>query len=145
MLAFTLRGERGRWVTVAVRGYSRASSDAFEMNLLDCTVDVGHGGFRGAVDAVCTTMDLVDLIGELDAMIEGAGSVATFGTLESDLELRVDMGRTGHVMVTGTLRECEDHGPVLTFAFESDRGFLTNARFELKQIVREVPVRAVGG
>ena len=145
MLAFTLRGERGRLVTVAVRGYSRASSDSLEMNLLDCTVDVGHGGFRGAVDAECTTMDLVDLIGEPDAMIEGAGSVATFGTLGSDLELRVEMGRTGHVLVTGTLCEQEDLGPVLTFAFESDRGFLTNARSELKQIVREVPVRAVGG
>ena len=139
MLEFSLRGERGRWVTVKVSGYSRASSDAFEINLLDCTVEVGHGGFRGQVAADCTTTGLVDLVRDLDALIEGARTVATFGTSEGGLELRVEMGRTGHVMVSGTLRECAHLGPVLTFEFESDRGFLASARSELKLIVREFP------
>lgn len=46
--------------------------------------------------------------------------------------------------MTGMLRELGELGTELSFAFESDRSFLTAAHSDLKRIVATFPERTVG-
>jgi hypothetical protein len=145
MTTLTLQGELGRRVLITVRGYEReVALDPYDANWLRCSAEVEHGAFRGAVDASFATSDFSRFLSELDQVMNGSGAVASFTTMEEALDFRVEVDRAGRATVTGKLRELGELGADLSFAFESDRSFLTAAHSDLKRIVATFPERAIG-
>jgi hypothetical protein len=132
-------------VRVTVWGYERdAALDPYDANWLRCSAEVEQGAFRGAVAASFATSDFSRFLSELDQIINGSGTVASFTTMEEALEFRIEVDRAGRATVTGKLRELGELGAELSFAFESDRSFLAAAHSDMKRIVATFPERAIG-
>lgn len=132
-------------VLVTVRGYEReAALNPYDSNWLRCSAEVEQGAFRGTVEASFATSDFSRFLSELDQVMNGSGAVASFTTMEEALDFRVEVDRAGRATVTGKLRELGELGADLSFAFESDRSFLTAAHSDLKRIVATFPERAIG-
>jgi len=143
MAELNLQGELGRRLTIDVHGYeSDAPRDPYDANWLRCSAEVEVGRFRGAIDASFTTQDFARFLSEFDQVVEGAGSVASFETMEEALSVRIEVDRAGRAVVSGKLREIDVNGPALSFIFESDLSFLRRAEAELRGIVSEFPERA---
>ena len=144
MVNLTLLGELGRRLVIAVHSYEReAALDPYDANWLRCSAQVEQGAFRGAVDASFATSDFARFLSELDRVMTGSSAVASFNTMEEALAFRVDVDRVGRASVTGKLREVGTPGVELSFAFESDRSFLTTAHTDLKRLVAAFPERTV--
>lgn len=142
MTTLTLRGELGRRLLIEVHGYERdAVEGPDDANWLRCSAEVEQGAFRGAVEASFTTHDFACLLSELDGLMAGQRAVASFNTLESALEFRIDVDRAGRATVVGKLRDTQAGGAELSFHFESDLSFLTTTHAELKSVVAAFPHR----
>ncbi|MET0413758.1 MAG: hypothetical protein ABW217_20785 [Polyangiaceae bacterium] len=145
MTTLTLRGELGRRVLITVHGYERdVGSDPYDLNWLQCTLDVAQGAFRGTVDASLTTSDFLRFLTELEQIKSRSSTVASFTTMEDALAFRVDVHHTGRATVTGTLREHGELAAQLSFAFESDHASLTAAHSDVRRIVAAFPERTPG-
>jgi hypothetical protein len=145
MTNLTLLGELGRRLVIVVHGYEQeATLDPHDANWLRCSATVEQGAFRGAVDASFTVNDFARFLSELDRVMTGSSAVASFDTMEEALAFRVEVDRASRATVTGKLREVGATGAELSFAFESDRSFLTTAHSDLKRLVAAFPQRTVG-
>lgn len=146
MATLNLQGDLGRRLTIEVHGYeSDAPRDWYDANWLKCSAEVEVGRFRGAVDASFTTQDFARFLSELDQVVDGAVSGASFQTMEEALSARVEVDRAGRAIVTGTLREIDVDRSALSFIFESDLSFLRRTLVELRRVVLEFPERAASG
>jgi hypothetical protein len=144
MTTLVLHGEYGRRLTIDVHGYERDSfQDPYDANWLRCSVDLDAGRFRGAVDASFTTQDFARFLSEMDQVVRGDARAASFQTMEEALSIRVEVDRAGRALVTGSLREIDAGGSVLSYSIESDLSFLQRSHAELTRIVEEFPERGV--
>lgn len=140
MKTLTLAGELGRRLEVDVHGRERdAAADRDDASWLRCEIRLAHGTFCGAVEAAIPADDFARFLTELDALLDGSSSVASFTTMEDALAVRIEMDRAGRASVSGSLRELDDSA-VLSFAFGSDRTFLAATRADLREIVALFPV-----
>ncbi len=127
---------------ITVLGYERELAvGGDDGNWLRCYAEVENGAFRGAVNGSFATTDFSQFLNEIDRVMSGVGSVASFTTMEEALDFRIEVGRTGQAIVTGNLRELGEFGTELSFAFESDRSFLTATHSDLKRCVARFPVK----
>lgn len=145
MTTLTFSGDRERRLLITVRGYEHAAAvDPYDANWLRCSAEVEQGAFRGAVEASFTTSDFARFLAELDGVMAGSSTVASFRTMEEALAFRVEVDRAGRTTVTGKLRDVGASKGELSFAFESDRSFLTTSHSDLKRLVAAFPERAIG-
>ena len=144
MTTLILDGEHGRRLTIDVHGYERDSfQDPYDANWLRCSVDLDAGRFHGAVYASFTTQDFARFLSEMDQVVRGDARAASFQTIEEALSILVEVDRAGRAVVTGSLREIDAGGSVLSYSIESDLSFLQRSHAELTRIVAEFPERGV--
>ena len=93
------------------------------------------------MDASFTTKDFARFLSELDGVVSGATTVASFDTMENALSIRVEVDRVGRAVVTGKVREVAPYGSELSFTFESDHSLLAKAHSDLRRLVAEFPER----
>jgi hypothetical protein len=144
MRTLEIRGEMGRRVAVVVEDYERGGpqQDPHDANWLRCSITAEIGKFSGEVEASLTTNDFIRFSSELEKVVSGAASVASFTTMEEALALRIEVDRAGRAAVSGTLRGSDSTPPtVLSFGFESDVSFLRPLQAQLGLITSEFPVR----
>ena len=142
MANLALHGGRTQRLEIVVQGYEQQAADnPDDANWLRCLVEVQQGSFRGRVDASLTTHDFVRLLSELDQVMAGDRSTATFDTMEEALAFSIELDRAGRAIVTGKLSETYPGGSQLSFTFESDLSFLAKTHADLKQLLAAFPVR----
>jgi hypothetical protein len=140
MKTITLRGERGRRLTIVTYRYEQEKSqNPYDASWLQCSVEVDLGQFRGAVNASFMTHDFAGFLEELEKVVNADALLATFNTMEEALSLRVELDRAGHATINGKLREVDWNGTELSFTIESDRSFLTETITELRALVTGFP------
>jgi len=145
MMTLNLLGELGRKVVIGVHGFERdAAEDPYDANWLWCSAEVEQGAFRGIVGASFTTSDFARFLSELDRVMAGECTAASFSTMENALAFRVEVDGAGRATVVGKLRDVEAGGAELSFNFESDLSFLAKTHSDLKGIVAAFPHRTAG-
>ena len=141
MSTIRIKGHDGS-VSIEVSQYERPNAvNRSDANWLSSTIEVNSGPFSGRYAATLTTHDLVALCGELEGLLIGGKSKAVFATDEGWLSFEITVDSRGSGKVIGEA-SC-DRGPKakLSFAFETDRTCLAEARDSATGIVDAFPVK----
>lgn len=142
MAILVFHGELGRRLKINVHEYERdVPQDPYDANWLRCSVELQLGRFSGSIDASFTTQDFARFLSELDQVVQGTATKASFHTMEEALSIRVEAVRGGRIAVEGNLHEIGAGGSVLSYCIDSDFSFLKQSHAELKRIVSEFPER----
>ncbi len=133
-----IRGDDGL-VWIEVRSYERLKTrDVDDSNWLSCSCGVQVRGFVGRMNLSLTTHDLERFDVELRRSLKKPSGTATFSTMEDRIKIEVEFKVTGAAQIRGVVGE---RGNLLSFSFESDQTFLTEAERQLRSIVQEFSVR----
>ena len=137
-----LGSEQVNYLAIVVRGRAyRRSRDYWDGNWLHATVTVQAGKFSGEVPGLVRAEELATFHDRLDAVDKTLEGDARFETMERWLSFQVEMGKTGGVTVSGTIRDAVgDPGNQLSFRFEHDQTFLASTVQQLKEAVKAYPV-----
>lgn len=136
----TLGGHGGR-VVVTVLGYENPSATSpSDANWLNCEILVRIGGWEGGVRAALTTEDFATFSKELRAVLDGTEVYAALDTMEEALSFKVEMTRTGHCRLSGTVRDRSNVDVKFSFVLQSDQTFLRPALARIEQVERAFPV-----
>lgn len=137
----SIEGHGGRLVIVVLCYENVLATHTADANWLRCEVRVRMGGWEGAVRVSLTTEDFVLFCQDLQHVLEGTATTATFDTMEEVLALRVEETRTGICRITGTVRDRSSPQIEFLFVLDSDQSYLRSALVGLQQVVATFPVR----
>ena len=139
-----IRGHRGH-IKIEVRGYERPeTTDEDDANWLAAGCDVAVGEFSCTLGLSLVTSDFVRFLAQLERAVDSLNATATFTTLEEGLQVEIKFTHAGHADLFGHARSQTSLVPdqsVLSFSFETDQSFLAQTVRELKEIVKQFPVR----
>ena len=135
-----LSGEGGDLlVSIGIRE-NDAPQTLEDANWVIGTVSVAVGAFRGDYTASFMSRDFADFQAQLEKVVNAGIGVASFRTVEDNLEIDIEVGRLGQARVHGVARTIGPPSAEFDFSFESDLGRIATACMGLRRIVSEFPV-----
>jgi len=141
MITLPIKGDAGG-VLIEVSDYENASaSNVSDANWLSCEIEVRASSFRGRYKASLTTEDFTCFEKELEELLSGSKQEAAFFTDEGWLRLEVTTDALGKGRVAGEASDNSSPRVSLSFAFETDRTYLEQAKNSLREITRKFPVQ----
>lgn len=136
------RGEQGRLV-IHIRGYENPGAEhPSDANWLSVRLEADVDGFAADTAAALTTQDLAELREGLSALLSGQTSDFTLQVDERQIELRIALNRTGHVMLSGVIAVVGPPTAKLEFTLRADQSSL---RESLAHVVRECERHPIRG
>jgi len=141
MITVSIAGDGGS-ISIEVLGYENASaSDDSDANWLISRIAVVAGPFSGQLSVALTTQDFAHFRRDLVEALRTLTGKAVFQTDEDSLRFQVEMGSRGTAKVSGIAQVIAGYRASLTFAFETDQSYLTQARSALDAVVENFPVQ----
>lgn len=134
--------EQGNYLSIVVRGRAyRRSRDYWDGNWLHATVTIQAGKFSGEVPGLVRAEELAAFHDQLDAVHKTLEGAAEFETMERWLSFLIEVGKTGSITVSGSIRdEVGNPSNRLLFAFEHDQTHLNSTLQQLRDAVQAYPV-----
>lgn len=111
-----------------------------EDDWLTTEVEIVIGGFRGNLRADFLAGDFESFRRQLQSLYQTLRGVATFSTIEDQLEMTLTADRQGQVEVTGVARDAVVTGNVLNFRFNIDQTYLPPIIGSLGAVCERFPV-----
>lgn len=134
-------GEGGR-IAFEISGYERPGSpDYHDANWLTVSVSIAAGAFSGSFGASFGTFELADLLRQLREGIDALSGTFTFENMERDVLMRIEFAQRGKARISGEAKPNSSPQSSLTFAFETDQSYLSQAVEALGAVVRRFPVK----
>jgi hypothetical protein len=104
-------------------------------------IDVAVGGFRGSVGASLRTDELLRFRETVEALHASLDGEALLESMEDWLKLKVVTGRSGTLVITGTLVDGLGHGNSLNFRIDGlDQSYLPVVIEALQEVETFFPV-----
>ncbi len=103
-------------------------------------VSISAGAFSGSFPASFRSPDFPPFREQLETLFKTLEGIATFTTLEGQLELEFRGDGLGHIVVTGTARDNAGTGNLLNFETGFDQTYLPAIVAALKRVEAEFPV-----
>lgn len=139
--AVVFGGEGGR-IAFEISDYERPGApDYHDANWLTVSVSIAVGAFSGSFGASFGTYELVELLRQLRGGIDALSGTVTFENMERDLLMRIEFGQRGKARISGEAKPNSSPHGNLTFAFETDQSYLSQAVEALSAVVRRFPVK----
>ena len=86
-------------------------------------------------------LDLAQLQSELQSCLKILGGTARLRPLEPVLQLDLAFDRRGHVTVSGFAQTLGPRKTTLSFSFDSDQSYLTEADRQLRRVLLNFPIQ----
>jgi hypothetical protein len=128
---------------VLIRPLARSHPGLFDHldgNWIDCEVQVAVGGFRGQFRADLRTEEFAAFLTEVLALHGTLEGVATFTTMEGQLDLTLTGDGKGHVHVQGTAVDEPETRNQLEFGFDIGQTQLPQIAQCLENFLAAFPV-----
>lgn len=139
--AVVFGGEGGR-IVFEISGYERpGASDYHDANWLTVSVSIAAGVFSGSFAASFGTYELADLLRQLRKGIDALSGTFIFENMERDVLMRIEFAQRGKARICGEAKPSSSPQSSLTFAFETDQSYLSQAVEALSAVVRRFPVK----
>ena len=141
MPTFRIGETSGGYLTVDVysRAYSTAT-DYWDGNWLRARIEVSAGSFRGRVEALIRSEEILSFRDEVARVVDGGEASATFSTMEDWLTIELRRGTSGLLAVRGELCDEPGIGNTLTFHVAGDWVSLPTLRTALDKVMDAFPV-----
>lgn len=141
MFEVAVRGEGGEFLTITIIGRSYpGSTDYWNGNWLQASIEVSAGGFRGEVACDLRADELAAFAEQMACLQESFRGEAAFDTLEGWLSLRVIGDGRGHMEFRCVVRDQPGVGNRLECVFNTDQTFTRSTVAELAAVVQAFPV-----
>jgi len=141
-LDFNIHGYQGEWLKVTVIGYSfPEADDDWDRNWLDCLLHLELEGFKADFAFGLRTDELENFLQEAEQLYANMKGKAVLKNMDSVIRLEVTADKTGRLIWDGELVYPAGVGTFLKFTYESDQTFLPGLISEIRQILRQYPVR----
>lgn len=141
-MQMVIGGAEHERLVVDVRGYSNPhATDIYDGNWLTARVSIDVGGFCGAFDCELRTEDFIALARDAADLHDDLRGVATFKTIEGQLEFRVAGDGLGHFEVAGEVIDRVGDGNRLAWTIHIDQTQLPEISARAASIVRTYPKR----
>jgi hypothetical protein len=139
--AVVFGGEGGR-IAFEISDYERPGApDYHDANWLTVSVSIAVGAFSGSFGASFGTYELVGLHRELKDRISALSGTVAFENMERDVLMRIEFSQRGKARISGEAKPRSSPQSSLTFAFETDQSYLSQAVEALSAVVRRFPVK----
>src|SRR5690606_973570 len=102
-------------------------------------VKVKAGAFSGAFKADFMTVDFVTFKNELAKLYEKLNGIATFHTLESQVEIKISGDGIGHLTAECIVKDAASFGNKLEFEINFDQTHIPELLNQLKKITDRFP------
>lgn len=126
-------------------GYS--DKDRIELSLLGtpdrdefarALVQIEVGAFKGELEVELGLGEMARFKDDVERVYENVAGVAEFMTLESELFIRIDIDKLGHVEASGYLRDGFGAGNKLNFIIRYDQTLLWHTISEIDEALFEL-------
>lgn len=107
------------------------------------SVNIGVGGFSGAVEVSIGISDVVRLKEQLEPVYRDVSGVAEFTTIEQQIYICVEVDKLGHVKATGYLIDRFYDGNKLEFCIKYDQTLLWHTISEIDEAIFELSQKTV--
>ena len=136
-----IRGDEGQ-LRLEILDYENTQAQTIhDANWLRVAVDVKAGPFSGSIGLALSAVELKTLYLELSRATETLTGSIDFTSMEGNLCLKVDFGRTGVVLMRGVVTPNEPEGNELHFQFHTDPAALEGAVQEFKRLAVQFPAK----
>ncbi len=105
---------------------------------LSACVKIDSGGFAGEVKMTILFGELVLFHQQLEKLCRSLSGKAELKTIEGQLQMLVEVDRTGHITVSGELSDRAGAGNRLHFTLRFDQTFLWHTVSELDEALYEI-------
>ena len=105
---------------------------------LSAAARIKAGSFSGKVEMSILYSDLVHFYEQLEPLYRNLKGRAEFRTLEGQIELDVEVDRTGHIETRGILMDAAGIGNALNFIFRFDQTNLAETVRQLKSCIDRI-------
>ncbi len=94
-------------------------------------VEINTGGFSGNAKLMLTLTDIIDFKKQLEILYKKLKGIAILKTIEEQIELKIEGDSTGHIELTGYLKDNIYDENKLNFIILLDQSFLPKTISEL--------------
>lgn len=101
-------------------------------------VEIEVGGFKGEVEIYMCVSDMVRFKAQLEPVYQNLNGVAEFTTIESQLYIRIEATKLGHIQVAGFLLDDLASGNKLEFEINYDQTLLWHTISEIDEALFEL-------
>jgi hypothetical protein len=112
----------------------------FDRNCIKSIVTVKAGGFNGHFDCELMTTDFVSLNTGLSKLYDKLSGVASFNTIEGQVEMKITGDGIGHFTADCSVMDNEGIGNTLEFEITFDQTLIPEMLNQLENILKDFPV-----
>jgi hypothetical protein len=132
--------ESGNFIRIDLIGFNHPNAELdWDKNWLKGLVKVKAGGFSGEFKADFMTVDFLSFKNELKKLYDKLNGVATFYTLESQVEIKIVGDGIGHLNAECEVMDNAGTGNKLEFEINFDQTHIPKIITQLEKITNRFP------
>lgn len=132
--------ESGNLIRIDLIDFSHPNAELdWDKNWVKGFVKVKAGGFLGEFKASFMTVDFVSFKNELTQLYDKLNGIATFSTLESQVEIKIIGDGIGHLKAECEVMDSAGIGNKLEFEINFDQTHIPKILNQLEKIINQFP------
>ena len=110
---------------------THADKETEGFDWVESSVEIKAGGFFGKAHLFLTLSDIIKFKNQIEVLYNKIEGIAQLKTIEDQVELKIEGEGSGHMKLTGFLKDNVSFGNKLHFEIEFDQSFLPKTISEL--------------
>ena len=132
--------ESGNFIRIELTDFTHPNAEMdWDANWVKGFVNVKAGGFSGEFKADFMTVDFESFKTELIKLYENLNGIATFNTLESQVEIKIIGDGIGHLSAECEVTDYAGMGNKLQFKINFDQTHIPKILKQLEKIINRFP------